>query len=246
MNNQSTIEKMQSMKLLGMARAFRETYSSGNNLTPDEMLAFLIDAEWDERYNRKLARLIKEARFRQHARIEEIDTHKSRNIDKNMIMRFAESGWIRKGENIVITGATGCGKSFISSSIGHHACVNGFKTSYRNCLKLFSSLKMSKADGTFSREMKRIKMTDLLILDDFGLSPMDADSRLALLEILDDRIGIKSTVIASQFPVNKWFEIIGDPTIADAIVDRIIHSSYKIELKGDSMRKNSGNIQKPD
>jgi len=246
MNNQSTIEKMQSMKLHGMARAFRDTFSNESSLTPDELLAFLIDAEWDERYNRKLARLVKEARFRQQARIEEVETRKSRNIDKNTILRFAEPGWIRKAENIIITGATGAGKSFISSAVGHHACINGFKTSYRNCLKLFSNLKMSKADGTFSREMRKIKMTDLLILDDFGLSPMDADSRLALLEILDDRIGIKSTIIATQFPVNKWFEIIGDPTIADAIVDRIIHSSHKIELKGDSMRKNSGNILPPE
>lgn len=248
MNNQSTIEKMRSMKLFGMARAFRETYSSGssNNLTPDEMLAFLVDSEWDERYNRKLSRLIKEARFRQHARIEEIDTRQSRNVDKNMIMRFSEPGWVQKAENVIVTGATGSGKSFISSAIGHHACVNGFKTLYRNCLKLFSNLKMSKADGTFSREMKKFKLADLLILDDFGLSPMDSDSRLALLEILDDRIRIKSTIIASQFPVKKWFEIIGDPTIADAIIDRIIHSSHKIELKGDSMRKNSGNILPPD
>jgi DNA replication protein DnaC len=246
MNNQSTIEKMQSMKLFGMARAFRETYRNNSSLTPDEMLAFLVDAEWDERFNRKLSRLIKEARFRQHTRIEEIDTRQSRNIDKNMVMRFTDPGWVRKAENIIITGATGSGKSFISSAFGYHACVNGFKTLYRNCLKLFSNLKMSKADGTFSREMRKIKYADLLILDDFCLSPMDAESRLALLEILDDRIGIKSTIIASQFPVKKWFEIIGDPTIADAIIDRIIHSSHKIELKGDSMRKNSGNILPPD
>lgn len=246
MNNQATLEKMQSMKLYGMARAFRETYRSNSSITPDEMLAFLVDAEWDERYNKKLAKLIKEARFRQHARIEEIDTRQSRNIDKNKIMRFSDPGWIRKGENIIITGATGVGKSFIASAIGHHGCINGFKAAYYNCLKLFSNLKMYKADGSFLKEIRKIKLTDILILDDFGLSPMDAESRLALLEILDDRIGIKSTIIASQFPVKKWFGIIGDPTIADAIIDRIIHSSHKIDLKGDSMRKSSGNILPPE
>ncbi len=244
MNNNATIEKMQSMKLYGMARAFRETYETGikNGITPDEMLAFLIDAEWDERYNRKLTRLIGMARFRYHVSFNEIDARPSRNIDKNKIMRFSDSDWLRKGENVIITGATGVGKSFIASAIGHHACKNGFKVAYFNCIKLFSNLKMSKADGSSQKEINKIKSQDLVIFDDFGLSPLDRESRLFLLEIFEDRIGIKSTVIASQFPVKKWFEIIGDPTIADAIIDRIIHNSHKIDLKGDSMRKNSGNI----
>ena len=248
MNNNATIEKMQAMKLYGMARAFRETYDTGmkNGITPDEMLAFLIDSEWDERYNRKLSRLIHSARFRYRVSFNEIDAHPARNIDKNKIIRFSDSAWIKKGENIIITGATGVGKSFIASAIGHHACKNGFKVFYFNCIKLFSSLKMSKADDSFQREMNKIKSQDLIILDDFGLSPLDRESRLALLEIFEDRIGLKSTIIASQFPIKKWFEIIGDPTIADAIIDRIIHSSHKIDLKGDSMRKISGNIMLPD
>lgn len=244
MNNTATIEKMQSMKLHGMARAFRESHEVGmkNEITPDEMLAFLIDAEWDERYNRKLARRISAARFRYRARIEEVSTAASRNIDKNKLMRFADSGWISKAENIIITGATGVGKSFIASAIGHHACLNGFNVLYFNCLKLFSNLKISKADGTYSKEIKKIKSQDLIIFDDFGLSPFDKDSRLMLLEIIEDRIGISSTIVSTQLPVKQWFDVIGDQTIADAFIDRLIHSSHKINLKGESMRKNSGNF----
>jgi DNA replication protein DnaC len=244
MNNTATIEKMQSMKLHGMARAFRESHEVGmkNEITPDEMLAFLIDAEWDERYNRKLARRLSAARFRYQARIEEVSTAAGRNIDKNKLIRFTDAGWIGKAENIIITGATGVGKSFIASAIGHHACHNGFDVLYFNCLKLFSNLKISKADGTYAKEIKKIKSQDLIILDDFGLSPFDKDSRLMLLEIIEDRIGISSTIVSTQLPLKQWFDVIGDQTIADAFIDRLIHSSHKINLKGESMRKNSGNF----
>lgn len=244
MNNTATIEKMISMKLHGMARAFRESYEVGmkNKITPDEMLAFLIDAEWDERYNRKLSRRLSAARFRYRAHIEEVDTAASRNIDKNKLMRFTDAAWITNAENIIITGATGVGKSFIVSAIGNHACINGFNVVYYNCLKLFSSLKTGKADGTYSKEIKKIKSQDLIILDDFGLSPFDKDSRLMLLEIIEDRIGISSTIVSTQLPIKQWFDVIGDQTIADAFIDRLIHSAHKINLKGDSMRKNSGNF----
>lgn len=245
MNNTATIEKMQSMKLHGMVRAFRETHEVGmkNDITPDEMLAFLIDAEWDERYNRKLARRLAAARFRYRASIEEVSVSSTRNIDKNKLMRFATSEWIRKAENIIITGATGVGKSFIASAIGHHACLNEYNVVYFNCIKLFSNLKVRKADGTYTKEIKKIKSQDLIILDDFGLSPFDKDSRLMLLEIIEDRVGISSTIVSTQLPVKYWFDVIGDQTIADAFIDRLIHSSHKINLKGESMRKNnSGNF----
>lgn len=239
MNNEATIEKMKQMKLHGMARAFISTMESGkaNKLTPDEMLAFLVDAEWDDRYNKRLDRLLDTAKFRYKAYFEQIVFKSSRNLDKNNIMRLSTCNWIKKGESIIITGATGVGKSYLVCAFGRQACINGFTVLYFNCLKLFSFLKFSKADGTYLKNMKKLNKQDLIILDDFGMEPLDSQSRLLLLELLEDRHGEKSTVITSQLPANKWHDVIGDPTIADAICDRLIHSSHKIDLKGESMRK---------
>ncbi len=239
MNKTATVEKMQSMRLHGMSRAYRETYEIGahNGLTPDEMISFLIDAEWDERYNRRLARLLKKAGFRYRCRLEEIECGAQRCIDKNMIQRFADVDWIRNAENIIITGATGSGKSFLSNAIGNQACVNGYTVLYYNCMKFFSKMKMAKADGTYIKEIKKIRSAPLLILDDFGISPLDKDTRLILLEVLEDRIGLASTIVATQLPVEHWYDTIGDSTIADAIIDRLVNSSHKICIKGESMRK---------
>lgn len=246
MNNQGTIEKMQEMRLHGMLNAFRETFSTGmkNKFTVDEIVAHLIDAEWDERYNRKFNVLLKNASFRYKSSIEEIDFKPSRKIDRNQILRFSTCDWIKKGESIIITGSTGTGKSFMACALGHKACVNRYQVGYYNCMKLFSHLKYCKADGTYFKEMNKIKKQDLIILDDFGLKPFDADSRLMLLEMLEDRHGSRSIIISSQIPTDKWFDLIGDATIADAICDRLLHTSHKIDIKGDSMRreksKNSG------
>jgi DNA replication protein DnaC len=237
--NQATIEKMKQMKLHGMSRSFISTMESGkaNNLTPDEMVAFLVDTEWDDRYNKRLERLLEAAKFRYKAYFEQIEFKASRNLDKNNIMRLSTCDWIKKGESIIITGATGVGKSYLACALGRQACINGFKALYFNCLKLFSLLKFSRADGTYLKNMKKINKHDLVILDDFGMEPLDTQSRLSLLELLEDRHGEKSTVITSQLPVNKWHDVIGDPTIADAVCDRLIHSSHKIDVKGESMRK---------
>ena len=240
MNNQATIEKMQEMKLLGMHRAFKDTLqnSMSDKLTPDELLSHLIEAEWDYRYNRKLDRLISNAKFRFKASMAEIDYDPARKLNKNKLMRLSQCNWIEKGENIIINGATGAGKSFLACALGYKACAHKFKVMYHNCLKLFSQLKYAKVDGTYFKEIKKIKKQDLIILDDFGLKKLDADSRLMLLEILEDRQGIKSTIISTQIPFKKWFDVIGDPTIADAICDRLIHGSHKIDIHGkDSMRK---------
>ncbi len=239
MNNQATIEKMQEMRLLGMLSSFRETFSTGmqNKFSADEMVAHLIDAEWDERYNRKFNTLLKNAAFRYKASIEEIDYKPSRKIDRNVILRFSTCDWIKKGESIIITGSTGTGKSFMACALGHKACVNRHQVGYYNCMKLFSHLKYCKADGTYFKEMNKIKKQDLIILDDFGLKPFDADSRLMLLEMLEDRHGSRSIIISSQIPTDEWFDLIGDATIADAICDRLLHSSHKIDIKGESMRK---------
>ena len=241
--NNATMDKMREMKLHGMLRAFREGLDGRTmeSLTVDEFLAHLVDAEWDDRYNKSLARLRKKAGFRYNARVEEIDISPGRNIDKNTLHRLASCSWIEKNENLIITGVTGSGKSFMACAIGHAACMRKFKVKYVNCLKLFSHLKISKADGSYGREMKNLAKMDLLILDDFGLKHLDADSRLFMLEFLEDRYGLKSTVVSSQIPVAKWFDIIGDPTIADGICDRLIHNAHSINLKGNSMRKKKQN-----
>jgi DNA replication protein DnaC len=218
--NNATMDKMRELRLHGMLRAFRETHESPTheNLTPDEFLAHLVDAEWDERHNRTLQRLIRNASFRHRCRIEDVVITAGRNIDKNMLHRLAACDWIGKAENLIITGATGVGKSFIACAIGHEACVRKQRVGY-------------------ARELKTLARKDLLILDDFGLKQLDAESRLMMLEFIEDRHGTKSTIISSQVPVSKWFEIIGDPTIADAICDRLVHNAQTINLTGGSMRK---------
>ncbi len=239
MTNEATIEKMQKMKLHGMARAFESSIAGKmpDGITADEMAAYLVDSEWDERYNRKLLALIKRGRFRYQAAIENISFRADRNLDKNLVLRLTNCEWIRKKENMVITGATGCGKSFLASAFGNQACRQGYRTLYFSCLKLFTRLKFAKAEGSYIREMNLIQKQDLLILDDFGLEPLDLPSRLSLLEIIEDRQGRSSTLITSQYPVKDWFNAIADPTIADAICDRINHTAIKIDLKGDTMRK---------
>jgi DNA replication protein DnaC len=238
--NNATMDKMREMRLHGMLRAFRESFESRmhERFTADELLAHLIDAEWDERYNKALTRLVKNAAFRYRSRTEEIDFSPGRNIDKNTLHRLASGDWISKAENLIITGATGSGKSFIACAIGHAACIQKLKVRYANSMKLFSHLKFAKADGSYFKEMKLLARQDLLIIDDFGLKQLDAESRLIMLEFLEDRYGVKATIISSQVPVSKWFDIIGDPTIADAICDRLVHNAQTINLKGGSMRKN--------
>ena len=239
MNNEATITRMQKMKLYGMLRAFNQSLEAGmmNKVTADELLGHLIDAEWDDRHNRRLQRLIKAAKFRYQASLDEIDFNLDRGLDKNMLLRLSSSRWIEKRRDIIITGPTGVGKSFLASALGFQGCMYGFRVLYFNCSKLFSQLRLSKADGTYNKELDRIQKQEMLILDDFALHPFDTQSRLSLLEIMEDRHGRGSTVISSQFPVKSWHEIIGEPTIADAICDRIIHSAYRIELKGESVRK---------
>jgi len=239
MTNEDTTQKMKEMKLNGMLHAFRQTTQPGftGKLSADELVAHLIDAEWEERYNRKLARLLKAANFRYKAAFEQIDLQQPRALDKNLIMRLSRCQWLCKAENVLITGATGVGKSYIASALGHQACLEGFRVLYSGSLKLFSKLKFAKADGSYDKELRKIQRQNLLILDDFALHPIDEHSKLILLEVLEDRYGQASTLIASQFPVGSWYEILDNPTIADAILDRLVHNAHQIHLDGDSMRK---------
>lgn len=233
------MQKLEEMRFNGFARAYREVMETGvkKEFTSDELIAHLVQAEWDDRYNKRLQRLLSRARFRYRASIEEIDFIPRRNLDKNQLLRFSSCDWIAKNQNIIITGPTGIGKSWIASALGHQGCQHGYKVLYCNCSKLFDQLKIAKADGTYIKEINKIEKLDLLILDDFGLKPLDSNQRLMLLEIFEDRHGKRSTIITSQLPVSKWHEIISEPTIGDAICDRLVHSSHRIELQGESLRK---------
>jgi DNA replication protein DnaC len=227
------------MKLHGMLRSYQTMLDSNqhHDMTHDELINILIQSEWEERENKKISRHLRLAKFRYGASIEEINFTTTRGLDKTQVMRLADTDFITRKENILITGPTGVGKSFLSSALGHQACQSGHKTLYFNTQKLFSRLKMLKADGSYTREISKIEKYDLLILDDFGLAPLDNVARMFLLEIIEDRHGRKSTIISSQLPVAKWYEVIGESTVADAILDRMVHTAHRIELKGDSLRK---------
>ena len=237
--NEQTIEKMKTMKLHGMVRSFRTSLQAGNRdkHTADELLSMLVQSEWDDRYNRKLDRSVQRAHFRYKASVEQISFSSDREINKNRVLRLADCDFIAKRENVLITGSTGIGKSYIASALGHQACSLGYKDMYEHSTKLFARLKMGKADGSYLKEIAKMEKQELLILDDFGMQPLDAQSRTILMEIIEDRHGKRSTLFTSQVPVNKWYEVIGEQTIADAILDRIIHDAHRLELKGDSMRK---------
>jgi DNA replication protein DnaC len=238
-SNQATLERMRQMKLHGMVRAFHAAMESGtkNQFTADELLSHLVDAEWDERHDRRLSRLLRLARFRYRATFEQIDWTLSRGLEKNQLLRFSSCRWIEEHRDLIITGPCGTGKSFLATALGHQGCLHGYKVGYWSAAKLFTALKMAKADGSYSNELTRISKLDLLLIDDFGLQPLDGQTRLALLEILEDRHGRASSLFVSQLPVSGWHQVIGEATVADAICDRIVHTAYRIELKGESARK---------
>ena len=233
-----TLSKLKEMRLVGMARAFQSTQESGKNevFTPDELLTHLVESEWDERYNRKMHRSVQRARFRYKASIEQL-TFDDNRVNKNQVLRLADCQFIGRKENIIITGSTGIGKSFLASAIGHQACAQGYRVLYYHNTKLFAKMKLAKADGSYLKELAKIEKHHLLLIDDFGIAPLDAQSRSTLMEIIEDRHGKASTIITSQVPVNGWHEVIGEQTIADAILDRIVHDAHRIEMKGESLRK---------
>lgn len=239
MDNNQTIEKLRQMRISAMADLHLQHVKNNklNDATPDEYLALLTEHEWESRQNQKVNRLIKQAGFRQKADIAGVDHAVPRNLDKNMFNRLATLEFMNRKENIIITGASGVGKSYLAQAIGHHACITGERVVYTNTARLFTRLKLSKTDGTYIKELERLQKINLLILDDFGLQAFDNLSREMLMDIIDDRYNKMSTIISSQIPVSVWYDIIGEGTIADAILDRIVNSSHRIDLKGESMRK---------
>lgn len=239
MNNNQTIEKLKQMRISAMAHLHEQHIKSNqyDQYTPDEYLALLTDHEWEDRQNKKTQRLLKQAGFRQKASIVEVNYTEARNLDKNMFERISTLDFMKKQENIIITGPSGVGKSYLIQALGHQACLEEKKVLYANTARLFTRLKLSKVDGTYLKELKKLNRMNLLILDDFGLQAFDNFARETLLDIIDDRFNKSSTIVSSQIPVSAWYDIIGEGTIADAILDRLVNSSHRIDLKGESLRK---------
>ena len=227
------------LRLHGMSRSWQALVETRRHheLSLSEGLELLLQAEQQERSNKRFDRLQKNARFRYQASIEELQYDASRGIDKSLISALATGDYLSKGESVLITGATGCGKSYLASALGHQACAQGYKVAYYNIQKVLLKAKMSRVEGTILKFFDNIAKADLLILDDFGLTHLDQQQQLDLMELIEDRHGRASTLIASQLPVSNWYDVIGEETIADAILDRLVHVSYRIELKGESLRK---------
>ena len=234
-----TMEKLNTLKLTGMVKALtdQQHISEVDSLGFEERLGLLVDREVTERENRKLTTRLKKAKLRQSASIEDLDFCRSRGMDKSLILSLAACDWITKGLNVLISGPTGVGKSYLACALAHKACLEGYSALYLRLPRLFEEVRLAKADGRYGKLMLNYAKADLLVLDDWGLTPMTDQQRRDLLELMEDRYGLKSTIITSQLPVTSWHEAIGDPTLADAILDRIVHNSYKIEMKGESMRK---------
>ncbi|QQT51462.1 IS21-like element helper ATPase IstB [Sphingobacterium multivorum] len=239
MNVQQTIEKMKELRLHGMLLDYRSSIESQGHLqlTPDELLTILVDAEWQDRSNKKVTRLTQAAAFRYQSNLSDIDYQASRELDRDLLTRLSCCQFIQQKENILIVGPTGVGKSYVASALGHQACAMGYRVAYYNTAKLFARLHSARADNSLFKEIARIEKQDLLILDDFGLQSLDKPQRDLLMEIIEDRHNKKSTIIASQLPVSAWHEVIGEGTVADAILDRLVHGAQRLSLSGESMRK---------
>ncbi len=236
-----TLEKLQTLRLSGMLKALSEQQKMPDidQLGFEERLGLLVDRELTERSSRRLQTRLNKAKLRHSCCLEDLDLRASRGLDKSLILSLSSCNWIARGLNVLICGPTGIGKSYLACALGHKACLEDYNVLYLRLPRLFEELRIAKADGRYGKLMLGYAKTDLLILDDWGLTPMTDPQRRDLLELLEDRYGKRSTIVTSQLPVSSWHESIGDPTLADAILDRLIHNAHRIELKGDSMRKNA-------
>ncbi len=239
MNNNQTVEKLRKMRINAMSELHMQHVENNQltDVTPDDYLAMLTDHEWEDRQNKKVQRLLKQAGFRQGATLSDVSYSENRDLDKNMFQRLSSLDFIARKENIILTGPSGVGKSFLAQALGHQACMSGYKVLYTVTSRFLKRFKLSKVDGTYMKELNRISKMDVLVLDDFGLQSFDKQDRETLMDVIDDRYNQKTTIVSSQIPVSVWYDIIGEGTIADAILDRLVNSSHRIDLKGDSLRK---------
>jgi DNA replication protein DnaC len=234
-----TLDQLHTLGLHGMAKAFVEVAASdeAGGLSHPEWLGLLLDREASLRQDKRLAARLRAAKLRQQACVEDIDYRSPRGLDRAMMQKLINGGWIDAHDNLVLVGPTGVGKSWIASALGHKACRDNRSVIYQRVPRLFEELALARGDGRHARLLRSLGRADLLVLDDWGLEPLDAAARHDLLEILEERYGRKSTLVTSQLPVDRWHEIIGDPTYADAILDRLVHNAHRIELTGESMRR---------
>jgi DNA replication protein DnaC len=234
-----TLDRLQTLKLTGMARALAEQFEhpEAEGLTFLERLGLLVDREETDRETRRLATRLRQARLREQATVEDLDFRHPRGLDKALILSLTDGEWLRRHRNVLITGPTGTGKTYLGCALAHQACREGFSARYLRLPRLFAELALGRGDGRYVKLLLALAKTDLLVLDDLGLAPLADAERHDLLEILEERHGRRSTLVTSQLPVASWYAALGDPTLADAILDRLVHNAYKLELTGESMRK---------
>jgi DNA replication protein DnaC len=239
-----TLEKLKTLQLRGMSAALEDQLRTPEieSLTFEERLGLLIDREETSRADRRLKTRLTHAKLRQNASIEDIDHHAVRNLDKRVLLDLATCSWIRKHHNLVITGPTGVGKTYLACALARQACREGHKALYTRLPRLLHDLEIAKGDGRYRQQLAALQRNDVILIDDWGTMPLTDGNRRDLLEILDDRYGARSTLITSQLPTNTWHDYLADPTLADAILDRFIHNAHTIDLRGDSMRKTKNRL----
>lgn len=240
MLNEPTVEKLKAMRMDGLLQAWEEQQRQPDigDLSFDERLGLLIDAEFLYRENKRLVRALQEAKLRLgQACIEDIDFPATRRLNKAVVRQLASCRWVAESQQVLITGATGTGKTYLACALAHQACRKGHRAIYRRASRFFHELRLARADGTYHRVLARFSRMHVLVIDDFGLAPMDDHDREDLLEVLEDRSGNGATIVTSQLPPDSWHEYIGEPTVADAICDRLLHGAHRLALKGPSRRK---------